>query len=53
MNEAFDSIAEYKREVSNLVPRHQGALAAVKEHVQCVEMQREEYIKVGMKTMSQ
>ena len=46
VNEAYDSIASYKREVSNLFPRHQKALAKVKEHVECVEVQREQYKQV-------
>lgn len=46
MNEAFDTISEYKREVSDLVPRHQRALSIVKEHVETVEIQREQYIQV-------
>ena len=48
MNEAFDSIASYRREVSTLVPQHQAAQSVVKEHVQFVEVQREEYISVSI-----
>ena len=47
VNEAFNSITTYRREVSNLVPKHQGALSVVREHVQFVEVQREEYISVS------
>ena len=49
INEAYTSITQYKREVSNLVPRHQEAQAAVKDHVNFVEIQREEYIQVQYK----
>lgn len=48
MNVAFDSIASFRREVSDLVPKHRAALAEVKDHVDFVEIQREEYIKVGI-----
>ncbi len=47
VNEAFDSTSEYKREVSELAPQLQQALAIVQEHVDFVEVQREEYIKVS------
>ena len=43
---AYESITEYKREVSELVPRHQAALERVKELVDNVETQREDYIQV-------
>lgn len=47
LNEAFESIASYRREVSNLVPKHQMAQAVVKEHVEFVEVHRGEYISVN------
>ena len=46
MNAAFRTIAEYRREVSELVPRHQSALQVVKDHVEAVEVQRQDYIQV-------
>ena len=47
MNEAFDSITGYKREVSDLVPKHRDAMAVVNDHVQCVEILRQDYISVS------
>ena len=47
INEAFSSIASYRREVSELAPEQRQSQSLVTEHVQNVELQREDYIKVG------
>ena len=46
MNEAFGSISEFKREVSELMPKHKAAMAEIKELVQQVEEQKQQYIEV-------
>ena len=51
VTDAFETITEYKREVSDLVPRHQKALDMVKEHVGFVEAQRGQYIQVSNLTL--
>ena len=44
IDEAFDSIAEFKREVSELEPRQKAANAEIKELVTQVETYKQEYI---------
>lgn len=46
MNEAFSSIGDYKRQVSDLAPSYQKALDHVTELVECVEQKRQEFIQV-------
>ena len=46
MDEAFESIAAMKKEVTDLMPRKRNAQQQVNEHVQNVEKQRLEYIEV-------
>ncbi len=46
VTEAFDTISAWKREVSDLGPRHARALSVVKEYVDSVEQQRLDYIAV-------
>ena len=46
MDEAFESIAAMKKEVTDLLPRKRTAQSQVNDHVQNVEKQRQEYIAV-------
>ena len=46
MNEAFGSINEYKREVSDLTPQYKAATDEIKDLVARVEDQKEQYIAV-------
>ena len=46
MNAAFDSIADYKKEVSDLVPEKKTCITQVQEHIENVEKQRQDYILV-------
>ena len=48
MDEAFESIAAMKKEVTDLMPRKRNAQQQVNEHVQNVEKQRLEYIEVRL-----
>ena len=46
MNEAFGSINEFKREVSDLSPQHKEASDEIKALVEEVEAQKQDYIEV-------
>ena len=46
MNEAFGSISEFKREVSDLSPQHKKATDEIKDLVEQVEAQKQDYIVV-------
>ena len=46
IDEAFDSISDYKREVSELTPKHKAATEHVRALVENVEAQKQDYIKV-------
>ena len=46
LNTAFSSINLYRREVSDLVPKHANAVSKVKNHVSTVEDERQQYIEV-------
>lgn len=48
INEAFGSIAEYKSEVSDLMPRHKSANEKIKELITQVETHKQEYIVVSV-----
>lgn len=48
MNEAFGSINEYKREVSELTPKYKSATDEIKDLVARVEDQKEQYIAVNI-----
>ncbi|XP_048242736.1 dynein heavy chain domain-containing protein 1-like [Haliotis rufescens] len=45
IDEAFGSIAEYKREVSDLTPQHKLSMETIRELVEQVEQHKEEYIQ--------
>lgn len=47
MNEAFGSISEFRREVSDLSPQHKAATEEIKDLVEQVEAQKQEYIAVS------
>ena len=47
MNEAFGSISEFRREVSDLSPQHKAATDEIKDLVEQVEAQKLEYIGVN------
>lgn len=47
MNEAFGSIDEFKREVSDLSPKHKDAVDKIKDLVEQVEAQKQDYIVVS------
>jgi hypothetical protein len=47
VNEAFGSINEYKREVSDLTPQYKAATDEIKDLVARVEDQKEQYIAVS------
>ena len=47
MNEAFDSIASFKKDMSDLIPKKNAAISAVQEHIENVEKQRQDYIRVS------
>ena len=47
IDEAFDSIKEYKREVSDLMPRQKSANSEIKELVTQVEQHKQDYIVVS------
>ncbi|XP_056008158.1 dynein heavy chain domain-containing protein 1-like [Ostrea edulis] len=53
VNEAFGSISELKREVSELMPKHKAAMAEIKELVQQVEEQKQQYIQALERCKSQ
>ena len=46
INEAFGSIAEFRREVSELTPKHKAATDSVHTLVEFVEQQKQDYIQV-------
>ena len=48
MNEAFGSIDDFRREVSNLSPLHKAATEEIKGLVEQVDAQKQEYIQVGV-----
>ncbi|KAL8594105.1 hypothetical protein ACOMHN_000817 [Nucella lapillus] len=45
INEAFGSISDFRREVSDLTPRHKAATETVHSLVECVEQQKQDYIQ--------
>jgi len=47
VNEAFGSISEFRREVSDLSPQHKAATDEIKDLVEQVEAQKLEYIGVN------
>ncbi|XP_062587861.1 dynein heavy chain domain-containing protein 1-like, partial [Saccostrea cucullata] len=53
VNEAFGSISEFKREVSELMPKHKAAMAEIKELVEQVEEQKLQYIQALDRCKSQ
>ena len=46
LNSVFSSINMYRREVSDLVPKHSHAVTRVNDHVSNVEEERQQYIEV-------
>ena len=46
MDEAFESIAEFKKQVADLMPKKRKAIELVNDHVVNVESQRQQYIEV-------
>ena len=46
VNEAYDSINEYKRQVSELTPKHKSAIDEIKQLVWEVEEHKQQYIEV-------
>ena len=46
IDEAFDSIAEFRREVSDLMPQHRSANGTIRDLVTMVERYKQDYIVV-------